>query len=415
MEQEKKNDWKKFLAVNSHKKFIKIFIDIFLGIYLLKIDGGNVTNVCLYYIMHCIGNIFFFNILNKVRKITLMQMLRIGMFFSLIECAILLVLGSNITKYIIPFAIFTSLVNALYYYPQPLITSKITTKDNKGKYCSWDRIINDAIGVVAPTIFGFIISVKSYNYVFIFLIVVTLIAFIYSFKMKEQDIRCSRINLKKLFKSLKEHNSTKVIKLMTIRSFFRGLSSFGVLTTLITILTYLTVKTESSLGNITGIITFIGIIVLYFVNNKLTRNAQRKLYIPMAVVQMLITCILTMSIIKLDTSVSILGINLGLLIVLIYNLLNGIINPIFEVANETIYYENINKDIIDDELASSYTYYFEVAINIPRILGYIILYLTSLIGFNITNICILIFILSFMYIAFAVTLKRLNEVKVKAI
>lgn len=405
---ENNNDWKRFLAVNSHKKFIKIFKDIFLGVYLLKIDGGNITNVCLYYIIHCIGNIFFFNILNK-SKISLLQMLRIGMFFSLIECAILLLLGSNITTYIIPFAIFTSFVNALYYYPQPLITSKLTTKDNKGKYCSWDRIINDMIGVIIPAVFGFIISVKSYNYVFIFLIIVTFIAFIYSFKIKEQNITCNRINLRKLFKSLKEHNSTKVIKLMTIRSFFRGLSSFGVMNTLMTILIYLTVKTESSLGNITGVITIFGIIVLYLVNNKLSRDKQRKLYIPMAIIQMLITCLLTISIIKLDNNITILGLNLGLLIVILYNLINGIINPIFEVANETIYYENINKNIIDDELASSYTYYFEVAINIPRILGYIILYLTSLIGFNIINICILIFILSFMYIAFAVTLKKLNE------
>lgn len=410
MENINNNDWKKFLAVNSHKKFIKIFIDTFLGIYLLKIDSGNVTNVCLYYIVHCIFNMIFFNLINKFRKVTLLNILRTGIFFSLIECAILILLGENISKYIIPFAMFTSFVNALYYYPQPLITSALTNKDNKNKYCAWDRIINDIIGVVFPVVFGFIISAKSYTYVFIFLFVVSFIAFLYSFSIKAQNINCERINLRKLFESLKEHNSLKVIKLMSIRSFFRGLSSFGVLSTLITLLTFLTLKTESSLGNVTGIITLIGVITLYLFSNKITREKQRKWYIPMAVVQMMLTGILTLSIIKIPLDSMFFGVSTSLIIVLLYNLLNGIVNPIFEVANETIYYENINPNIIDKSLDSSYTYYFEVMINIARIIGYIILYLVSLIGFNVTNICILILILSFMYIAFAVTLRKLNEI-----
>ena len=125
---------------------------------------------------------------------------------------------------------------------------------------------------------------------------------------------------------------------------------------------------------------------------------------------MMLTGILTLSIIKIPLDSMFFGVSTSLIIVLLYNLLNGIVNPIFEVANETIYYENINPNIIDKSLDSSYTYYFEVMINIPRIIGYIILYLVSLIGFNVTNICILILILSFMYIAFAVTLRKLNEI-----
>lgn len=407
------SDWKKFLIVNSHKKFIKIFLDIFLGIYLLRIDNGNVTNVCLYYIIHCIFNMVFFNLINKYRKVSLFNILRIGIFFSLIECLLLILLGSNISKYIIPFAMFTSFVNALYFYPQPLITSALTNINNKNKYCTWDRIINDGIGVLFPSIFGFIITKSSYTYVFIFLAIVSLMAFIYSFTIKNQNVNCERINLKKMFESLKKKNSLRVIKLMTIRSFFRGLSSFGVLSTLLSLLTYLTLKTESSLGNLTGIITIVGIITLYLFNKKIPRNKQKQFYIPMSIIQMILTLFLTISYIKFNSNSIVLGVSLGLLIVVLYNLLNGIINPIFEVANETIYYENINPSIIDKSLSSSYTYYFEVAINIPRIIGYILLYLMSLIGFNIVNICILIFILSTMYVWFAITLRKLNSINIK--
>lgn len=407
------SDWKKFLIVNSHKKFIKIFLDIFLGIYLLRIDNGNVTNVCLYYIVHCVFNMIFMNLINKYRKVSLFNILRVGIFFSLIECLLLIILGSSISKYIIPFAMFTSFVNALYFYPQPLITSALTNINNKNKYCTWDRIINDGIGVLFPSIFGFIITKSSYTYVFIFLAIVSLMAFIYSFTIKNQNVNCERINLKKMFESLKRKNSLRVIKLMTIRSFFRGLSSFGVLSTLLSLLTYLTLKTESSLGNLTGIITIVGIITLYLFNKKIPRNKQKQFYIPMSIIQMILTLFLTISYIKFNSNSIVLGVSLGLIIVVLYNLLNGIINPIFEVANETIYYENINPSIIDKSLSSSYTYYFEIAINIPRIIGYILLYLMSLIGFNIVNICILIFILSTMYVWFAITLRKLNSINIK--
>lgn len=407
------SDWKKFLIVNSHKKFIKIFLDIFLGIYLLRIDNGNVTNVCLYYIVHCVFNMIFMNLINKYRKVSLFNILRVGIFFSLIECLLLIILGSSISKYIIPFAMFTSFVNALYFYPQPLITSALTNINNKNKYCTWDRIINDGIGVLFPSIFGFIITKSSYTYVFIFLAIVSLMAFIYSFTIKNQNVNCERINLKKMFESLKKKNSLRVIKLMTIRSFFRGLSSFGVLSTLLSLLTYLTLKTESSLGNLTGIITIVGIITLYLFNKKIPRNKQKQFYIPMSIIQMILTLFLTISYIKFNSNSIVLGVSLGLIIVVLYNLLNGIINPIFEVANETIYYENINPSIIDKSLSSSYTYYFEVAINIPRIIGYLLLYLMSLIGFNIVNICILIFILSTMYVWFAITLRKLNSINIK--
>lgn len=356
-----------------------------------------------------LSNMFFFFALNRFSKMSLMNLLRSGMFMSLVQCIILVMLGSNITKYIVLFAIFSSFVNALYYYPHPLIISKITNQENKNKYCTWDGLLKDAIGIVFPSVFGIMISAKSYNYVFIFLFIVTLLAFLLSFTIKDVKLTCSKVNLRKLYNSLKVHNSLKTVKLMTLRSFFRGLSSFGVLGTLITLLTYLTVQTESSLGNIKGFITLVGVITLYIVNNKISRKKRNKMYVPMAVLQAILTFILTMSIIYLNGNTLILGFSLSFIIIFLYNLINGMINPIFEVANETIYYENINSKIIDKELDSSYTYYFEVAINIPRILGYVILYIVSLFGFTITNICILIFILSLMYIAFAITLRKLSD------
>ncbi len=405
----KENNWKLFLTVDLHTKFIKIFQDIFLGIYLLKIDNGNVTNVCVYYITLCLSNMLFFYLVNKIQKRNLMQLLRIGMFLTLVQCLILLITGETITKYIIPFAIFSSIANAFYYYPHPLIVKILNKQSNFQKYCTYDRVSKDIIGILFPTIFGVMISAKSYSLVFLLLLAVTFISFILSFKLANVEFAHQPIDLHKLYKNLKTNQKLNVIRLMSKRSFFRGLSSFGVLSTLITILTYLTVKTEASVGWISSLITIIGAITVFLVNKYFSRKMLANTFIPLAIVQAFIVIGLTFSMIYLDLNKVIIGMTLGYLIILVYNIVNGIVNPIFEVANETVYYENMNTDIIDTKLHSSYTYFFEVAINIPRILGYVILLIVSSFGFTVNNISILICALSMMYIAFAYTLRKLES------
>lgn len=405
----KENNWKLFLTVDLHTKFIKIFQDIFLGIYLLKIDNGNVTNVCVYYITLCLSNMLFFYLVNKIQKRNLMQLLRIGMFLTLLQCLILLVTGEKITNYIILFSIFSSIANAFYYYPHPLIVKILNKQSNFQKYCTYDRVSKDIIGILFPTIFGVMISAKSYSIVFLLLFAVTLFAFVLSFKLVDVEFAHQPIDLHKLYKKLKENNKLDIINLMAKRSFFRGLSSFGVLSTLITLLTYLTVKTEASVGWISSLITLIGAIIVFVVNKYFSRKMLANTFIPLAIIQAFIVILLTFSMIYIDLNKLVLGITIGYLIILVYNIVNGIVNPIFEVANETVYYENMNTDFIDSKLHSSYTYLFEVAINIPRILGYVILLIVSSFGFTINNISILICALSMMYIAFAYTLRKLEK------
>ena len=200
--------------------------------------------------------------------------------------------------------------------------------------------------------------------------------------------------------------------LLSFRTLFRGLSSFGVLSTLITIITFLVVSTELSLGSISSFITVISILVIYCINKYVKRENLSKVFIPMSIVQSIVVIILTFSMMYLNINnllhIGPLTISTGFLLVLLYNVINGISNPIFETSNSVVYYECMCKQNINIEDEPSYIFWFEIMINISRSFGYLVLIFVSKIGFNLNIIAILIVVFTLMYIAFAYTLNKIT-------
>ncbi len=122
---EQSNTWKKFLVSDLAGKVITVFKDVFLGIYFLKITQGNIVDVSLYYITFFLGYLLCLLMVNRLQKLNLVSMFRIGIFLNLMQCIILLVIGEDISSYIISFAIFASIGNAFYYYPQQIFIKRV--------------------------------------------------------------------------------------------------------------------------------------------------------------------------------------------------------------------------------------------------------------------------------------------------
>ena len=69
-------------------------------------------------------------------------MFRIGIFLNLAQCIILLIAGDKISNYIIPFAVFASIGNAFYYYPQQILIKRVNKESNFQNYITKDQLIN---------------------------------------------------------------------------------------------------------------------------------------------------------------------------------------------------------------------------------------------------------------------------------
>lgn len=407
------NVWKSFLVSDLAGKVISVFKDIFLGIYFLKITQGNIVDVSMYYITFYLTYLICLLIVNKLQKVNLVSMFRIGIFFNLMQCIILLIVGDQISNYIIPFAIFASIGNAFYYYPEQILIKRVNKEGNFQNYITKDQILKYSINIILPIILGYCISKNSYELAFIVLIVLISISFVFSLFIKGFDLKHGKINLKKFFENINNNGNKKLMTLLSFRTLFRGLSSFGVLSTLITIITFLVVSTELSLGSISSFITVISILVIYCINKYVKRENLSKVFIPMSIVQSIVVIILTFSMMYLNINnllhIGPLTISTGFLLVLLYNVINGISNPIFETSNSVVYYECMCKQNINIEDEPSYIFWFEIMINISRSFGYLVLIFVSKIGFNLNIIAILIVVFTLMYIAFAYTLNKITR------
>ena len=208
------------------------------------------------------------------------------------------------------------------------------------------------------------------------------------------------------------------MKIMSFRTLFRGLSSFGVLATLISIITFFVVTTELSLGSISSFITVISIITIYLLNKFVKRKSLAKAFIPIAILQSIVVILLTFGMIYFDIDKSLyigtMSLSLGFALVLLYNIVNGISNPIFETSNSIVYYECMSRQKISIEDEPNYVFWFEIMINISRSLGYLILIFVSMIGFDLNVIALLIVVFTLMYIAFACTLSKINKEYLKS-
>lgn len=407
------NVWKKFLIADLAGKVISVFKDVFLGIYFLKITQGNIVDVSMYYITFFLTYLICLLIVNRLQKMNLVSMFRIGIFMNLMQCIILLIAGENISNYIIEFAIFASIGNAFYYYPEQILIKRVNTEDNFQNYITKDQMLKYAISIILPVLLGYCISKNSYSIAFIILITLIAISFIFSLFIKGFDLKHGKINLRKFFVKINKNGNERLMKLLSIRTLLRGLSSFGVLSTLITIMTFLVVSTELSLGNISSFIIVISIVVVYSINKFIKRDRLSKIFIPMSIIQSIVVILLTFGMMSFEinnaVNIGTISINIGFLLVLLYNIINGISNPIFETSNSVVYYECMCKQDIDIEDEPNYMFWFEIMINVSRSFGYLILIFVSNIGFNLNIIASLIVGFTFVYIAFAYTLKKINR------
>ncbi len=405
------NIWKIFLISDLAGKVISVFKDVFLGIYFLKITQGNIVNVSMYYITFFLTYLICLLVVNRLQKMNLVTMFRIGIFLNLMQCIILLIAGEQISNYIIAFAIFASIGNAFYYYPEQILIKRVNIEENFQNYITKDQIIKYTINIILPILLGYCISKSSYELAFVVLMVLIAISFIFSLLIKGLDLKHEKIDLEKFFSNTDKNK--KLITLLSFRTLFRGLSSFGVLSTLITIITFLVVSTELSLGGINSFITVISILVLYCINKFMKIETLSKIFIPISIIQSILVIILTFSMIYFNINkllhIGTITISIGYLLVLLYNIVNGISNPIFETSNSVIYYECMSLQNISIEDEPNYVFWFEIMINISRSFGYLILIFISKIGFDLNIIAILIVGFTFVYIAFAYTLNKINR------
>jgi hypothetical protein len=375
------------------KSVTQMFNTTFLGIYFLKITGGNISEVALFYIIwYLFHPIFMYMISKKLNKNNIISMYRTGILLDLICFIVLFLAKSNIVKFIYPFAILMAFREAIYWIPQMMLVYNVNQENTYKKYFSYTHIIEKIWIIISTLATGYLITENSYDFVFMVIIALGVIVYITTFSLDKVKYEQKSIEATKMKEILKNKDANRTYKIFL----FYGMNSGGVLVVLIQLIIFMQFNSEFSIGYLNAIFAVIATITTILVNKYIKEKYYQKAFI-------IATFVIVFSIIPMI-------INTNFTFFVIYNIALSIGGQVLSILLATNRFQvNENEKFKDYRLENIML--GEIYLAIGRVTGFILLFIVGNIAFNILAVKILIMISSLLIIVEMIIYNKLERYK----
>ncbi len=384
---------KKFLFTNMLKSVTQMFNTTFLGIYFLKISGGNISEVALFYIIwYLFHPIFMYMISKKLNKDNIISMYRTGILLDLICFMILFLAKGSIVKFIYPFAILMAFREAVYWIPQMMLVYNVNQENTYKKYFSYTHIIEKVWIIISTLATGYLITENSYDFVFMIIIALGAIVYITTFSLDKVTYEQKSIETKKMKEILKNKDAKRTYEIFL----FYGMNSGGVLLVLIQLIIFMQFNSEFSIGYLNAIFAVIATITTILVNKHIKVKYYQKAFIIAGL--LIVSSIIPMII------------NTNFTFFVIYNIALNIGGQVLSILLATNRFQvNENEQFKDYRLENIML--GEIYLAIGRVTGFILLFIVGNIAFNILSVKILIMISSLLIIVEMIIYNKLERYK----
>lgn len=256
-----------YIVCNCLMKIIELFVSTFLVAYLLTISNGNMFNVALYYIMQYIGLGFFYSLfsgfLHKGNKVYFYRS------SILLKCIFLIsisLLKEKVADFVVPIALFYGLSSGVYWSSYNVMMNEAVSSKSIQKFYGIYNIWGYIISIVAPITLGSIIDAGSFVTTAIYAFVICLILFFSTFLLVSRKEEGDKLNFKGLIEEVKASKQGKAFLECYLMTFVNGLRTSTA--TLITILIVLTFNSNMSLGSLSSIMSIVAIFVTFLFMKK---------------------------------------------------------------------------------------------------------------------------------------------------
>lgn len=276
---------KQLVALSLLRKFIGVFSDFFLGIYLFKLTDGDFNFILLYAAINAIaGAIFSYFLMRNISKRNANFIFRSSYICEVLSILMLLIFKENILSVIWIFLLLSRYATSSYYavYETTLIGS--TGKSSLSSYVAGVNILGTAISLTAPALLGFVITDSSYYTAMILILADALISVFIATKINFTVID-DNFQLLKYWKKSFKNKSMLTAYAATFLKRLAGLD--GILTYLVPILLFLALGTEFSAGSYDSLFSVGYIILLEIVRISNKKSLKKRFYVPMALLCLL--------------------------------------------------------------------------------------------------------------------------------
>ncbi|BDG36795.1 MFS transporter [Saccharococcus caldoxylosilyticus] len=246
----------------------------FVNVYLWK-QSGEFRDLALYNLsvvtLQPITFIFAGKLAKKVDRIIV---LRLGVSFLAVFFITVLLVGSRAHDYLILLGALLGIGYGFYWLAFNVLTFEITEPETRDFFNGFFGILTSMAGMIGPIAAGYIISslanTRGYTLIFSISLILFIIAVILSFFLHRRPADGNYLFLR----ILKERNYNQNWRLITNAHFFQGLRE-GTFVFVISVLVYITSKSELALGKF-GFVNSLTSFIAYYVVSRLMKRKYRK-------------------------------------------------------------------------------------------------------------------------------------------
>ena len=379
----------KIIFTHSINSIVSKFTSLFLAIYFLKITDGNIVSVVLYYTFkYSLNWIFSFLSLKLINKDNVLRIYRLGLFSNGICLFILLLLGKNVADYIFLYATIDCGTNILYWSAYKMILNNFKNDLQFKKIFSYNSIVSSLISIISTVGMGYIIVNTSYAIVIAIIIILVILAVLSTLFFDKYEFNINKMKVSNLKYILKDKQSKEINKIV----FLEGMGFRGGLETTITLIIFLVLNSESSLGNLSAIFAFFGLVTSFLVKKYLKEENNRKAFI----ISTILILVVTLPIIFTSSFE----------VFVVYNIVFNIAYKITQILVDTLVF-NIHSNETIKKYYLEYIFISETIHGLGKTISELILLIAVSYSFSLNNLRIVAAILSFSIIAQTIIYNKL--------
>lgn len=335
----------------------EIFLTTFLAAYFYKISVDNIKYLSIYNIVgYVIATIGAFALGNHIKRKNKINLYRFGTVIKALFVFLIIILKEKIVNFVYLIAFVKGLSTCTQGFTFNMIESEQISNKERTKYFAYKTAGMEAVSIVIPILLGAYITFKSYEVAAILILVFSIIKIGLSFLIKNKNIQKDSIDLKGYIKTIEKDD--KIKKLYFIE-FLKGISRYGVMQLVVSLLIIYELNTELELGALTSLFSIMTIISMALFARYYNKNNENILLNACAITILISFCLMIYSI--------------NIVTIIIYNIVYyTFINILINITEKRLFnYSNI--ELYKDKYNTEYFLIREVYLNIGRILGYSVL------------------------------------------
>lgn len=333
-------------------QIINLFLDTFFASYFYKISEQNIYYLSLYHIVGwivaTIGAFAFGDFIKRKNKVNLY---RFGTFVKCLFLFMIMLLKEKIVDYVYVIGIMFGLTTATTGFPFNMIASEQISKEERSKYLGYKSVATEMIGLVVPILLGAYITFRSYEVAAVLILLFSLLKLRLSFLIENKNIQNTKINLREFWKILKKDATLK--KLYFIE-FFKGMTRYGVMSLIVSLLIIYHTKDDFELGGWTSFFSLFSMIAMYLFGKYYRKSHKNNI---------LFLC-------SMAILISFVGIfwKINWFTILLYNLVYYVFMNILLNITEVNLFDYSNKEPFQEKYNTEYFIFRELFLNSGRIL-----------------------------------------------